>query len=176
MQLANAIVAIGPDGLSSVPKYHVTPGEVAVLVAIHGEGAVTEIEILEETTKRSNREERERLIGAYGRAKDGEDKPIVVQMFPGAAARVFETFDELGLEDICFKEAPRARKAPAPVKAVGGMTKAELLAYAKAKGIEVDAGSKKDDILQAILPPEEEAEDEDDAAIGDMPEVGNVMG
>ena len=41
--------------------------------------------------------------------------------------------------------------APAPAKALDKMTKDELLAYAKAKGIEVDAEMTKAQILEAII-------------------------
>lgn len=176
MQLANAMLSLGGDGGNQVPKFRVTAAEVAVLRAIHGDDAVTDIEILDEESKASNREELARLHEIYGNARDGENRSVVATMFPGAAARVFASFDELDLDDVFFKAkeraTPKAKKAAAdsPSKSLDDMTKEELLAEAKRRGVEVSSGDKKADILAAIEAAEGQggSDDADDDGIGDM--------
>lgn len=107
MQMLNAIVAIGGDLGNTVPKYDVTPAEIAVLRAIHGEGAVFDIEPVREE-KRSNGFELDRLRRIYGGARDTENNIIVNVLFPGAAARVFDTLDDLGLDESFMKPTARA--------------------------------------------------------------------
>lgn len=117
MQLANAMLAIGGDAGTTVPKFGITPSEVAVLRVIHGDDAVTAIEVLRETVQRSHREERERLTEKYG-AYEGEKRRsrAVEVLFPGAAARVFETFSEMELDESLFKVPPVAAPVAASVK------------------------------------------------------------
>lgn len=100
-QVANCIVALGGDTGNTVPKTNVTAAEIAVLQTIHGGDAVKEIVPTREIPA-NHRAERERLLMTY-RAKDGENRPIVDRMFPGAAARVFERLDELQLTADQFK-------------------------------------------------------------------------
>jgi hypothetical protein len=122
MKLVNIMLAVGGGRDHSFPKEGVTAAEIAVLRAIHGEDAVFDIEPTdadapgEEGGLRSNREERARLVRKYGGAKDGEGQVIVAQLFPGAAARVFEEIDELGLPEEFFKALTRAKAEPAPKK------------------------------------------------------------
>ena len=114
MQLANALLALAGDVGNTVPKFGVTPSEVAVLRFIHGEDAVTDIEVLDAEVQRSSREERERLSHAYG-ANEGERRVsrAVEALFPGIAARVFDNFEEMELDDSLFKaeRVVRGRKA-----------------------------------------------------------------
>jgi hypothetical protein len=114
MQTAHIMLDIGGDAGNQIPKRNVTAAEMAVLIAIHGESAVHDIEPTGEID-RSNREELERLHRIYGRAKNGSDQAIVDVLFPGAAARVFQTIDELGVPEEFFK--PTARAAAVPAKA-----------------------------------------------------------
>lgn len=178
MQLAN--IMLGVDGRdTTVPKYEVTPSEIAVLRSIHGEDRVFDIEPAGETA-RTGRQELQRLRIVYGSAKDGEGNRIVDMLFPGLAARAFETLAELQLDEELFKPLARAKAEPAPATAapspvanaddLDDMTKAELVAYAKTRGIEVDAGAKKADVLQAILDAQAPAGDDADDEIGEMPD------
>lgn len=95
MELASILLNIGAEGVSIVPKYDVTPSEAHVLRTIHGADAVTEIDVTGEVA-RSSRAERERLLRLYGRTdENGNNRaPVVDQLFPGIAARMFETFEE----------------------------------------------------------------------------------
>lgn len=120
MQTANIMLAIGGGRDNTIPKYGVTAAEAAVLRAIHGEDAVFDVEPLaDEATgeegSRSNRQERQRLYAVYGAALDGNGNKIVEGLFPGAAARVFENFDELDLPEEYFKATGRV-SADTPVK------------------------------------------------------------
>lgn len=115
MQTANAYVHLGGDSGTTVPKYGLTVSEIAVLQAIHGRGAVIEVEPAGEIN-RSDREEIGRLTEIYGRAMiDGPNgKVSVVQtLFPGAAARAFQTLDQLDIPEDCFKATGRMTAAPA---------------------------------------------------------------
>lgn len=94
MQTANIMLALGGDKGNTIPKIGVTAAEIPVLQALHGNDAVTEIRPTADIA-RTNREERLRLLEVYGRLRDGKDVSPVSQLYPGAAARVFERFDEL---------------------------------------------------------------------------------
>ncbi|MCH4543131.1 hypothetical protein [Ochrobactrum sp. A-1] len=108
MDVCNAMLALGGDRGNTVPKYGITAAEIAVLQAIHGDEAVTDIEVIGDV-ERSNRDELARLRQAYGRARpEGSDVSHVDTLFPGAAARVFDTVDELELDEIFFKAEKRA--------------------------------------------------------------------
>lgn len=162
METANIILALGGDNGNTVPKRGVTPAEIALLRAIHGDDAVTDIEPTgdeatnEDGRKRSNRDELSRLRSLYP-AKDGASGTRIVDiLYPGAAARVFETIDELEIDEVFFKPAervkptPKAEIKPAPTGDLDEMTKAELVAEAKRRGVEIDTSDKKDVILAAL--------------------------
>lgn len=152
MQTANVMVHIGGDHGNQVPKL-VTAAEIAVLRLIHGDDAVTDIDPLEDDNGLNNRDELARLRGIYT-TRDGEGRPLINLLFPGAGARVFETIDELGLSDSLFKPTARANakapEEPAPEKAA---TKAK-------KG-------------KAAVEPETPAAPvkDDDAEVADMPDA-----
>jgi hypothetical protein len=77
---------------------------------------------------------RQRLVETYP-ARDGENKLIVEQLFPGAAARVFVAIDELALPEEFFKASARVAAEPAPKKAAGRKS-----AAAKAPAADEDDG------------------------------------
>lgn len=114
MQTANILLAIGGDKGNTVPKYRVSAAEIALLRAIHGDEAVFDVEPLdlpavdEEGEVLTNRDELQRLKRAYQAAKiDG--KLVAEMLYPGAAARVFETLGELGLPEEYFKPVAHAK-------------------------------------------------------------------
>jgi hypothetical protein len=120
MQIANILLSLGGDNRNQVPKYDVTPAEVAVLRVIHGEDAVIDIEPLGEI-KRTNREERQRLAQIYSQVQpDGTRRsPAVDSLFPGVAARVYESFDEMDdLPEEFFKAATRVSASRTVAKPV----------------------------------------------------------
>lgn len=116
MQTATVSVAIAGDQGNTVRKTDVTPAEVAVLRAIHGDEAVFDIEPTEDVD-RGNRAELERIGLIYRTSKIfGTDNLAVQALFPGAAARVFDSFDELGLDESAFLAETRAKPKKADAK------------------------------------------------------------
>lgn len=114
MQTANILLAIGGNKGTTVPKFGITAAEIAVLRHIHGEDSVTDVEPVG-TVQRTHRDERRRLTELYGRSIEGKFRaPAVDELFPGAAARVFENLNELDLPEEFFKAATRVSAAPAP--------------------------------------------------------------
>lgn len=134
MQTANVMLSLGGDSGTQVPKYGITASEIAVLRLIHGADAVTEVEPLEDI-ERTHREEIARLAQLYGRAKvddgNGDQRSPVTVLFPGAAARTFDTIDEIGLPEEFFKPTQRmtaktvAKAEPAAEPKKKAKTKAE---------------------------------------------------
>jgi hypothetical protein len=112
MQTATVLLSLGGDHGNQIVKHDVTAAEIAVLRVIHGDEAVTDVEPTLDV-KRSNREERARLLNIYGGAKMEDNKPIVESMFPGVAARVFENLNELSLPDTFFKATGHLKAPPA---------------------------------------------------------------
>jgi hypothetical protein len=112
MQTADCLVRLGGDAGNTVPKFGLTVSEIAVLQVIHGSDAVVDVRP-RGTIERSWREERQRLVHAYGREQDGVWRaPAVDQLFPGAAARLFETFDEIEMDPEFFAASGRVSSAP----------------------------------------------------------------
>lgn len=180
MKLATIMLAIGGGRDNTIPKYDVTAAEIAVLRAIHGEDAVFDVDPSTVDAQndygraRTNREELIRLKAIYGKAQDGNGQAIVEGLYPGAAARVFEDFEELGLPDDYFRSLGRVAaraEEDAPPKP---KTKAELIAYAETRGIEVNKKGKAADIQAEIEAAENQVRpDEDDLdGIGDLPPAG----
>lgn len=179
MKLANIMLAIGGGRDNTLPKYGVTAGEIAVLRAIHGEDAVFDVEPTEADAlddngaPRKNRQELGRLKALYGKAQDGNGASIVEGLYPGAAARVFEGFDELELPDDYFKATGRVKAtAPAVAPAPKAKTKAELIAYAKTRGIDVDEKATAKAIaetIEAAEAPAPSADEDDLDGIEDLP-------
>lgn len=127
MQTANILLSLGGDHGNTVMKFQVTAAEIAVLRAIHGDESVREVEPVGHV-KRGHRQERERLVAIYGRAKDPEQKPIVEGLFPGVAARVFETLDELDLDESFYKATGRLSAQSVTVDPNSGPTVEEWVA------------------------------------------------
>lgn len=161
LQTANVVLALGGDTRNTVPKYGVTAAEIAVLRLIHGEAAVFDIEPTG-SVSRTDRQEIGRLSEIYGRQEgDRRIAPAVAELFPGAAARVFYTLDDLELPEDLFiatarqtsAPAKKAAKAPAPepeVDELDGMTLKELQALADKEQIDLTGVTKKADVLDAV--------------------------
>lgn len=116
MDLANITLHLAGDAGNTIQKFGVTPAEVAVLCVLHGDDAVVDVDIVGEVT-RTSRAERSRLLERYGRSHEGRMiAPAVEELFPGAAARVFETFGELELSEDRYKATGRAAPKAAPAE------------------------------------------------------------
>lgn len=112
MELANILLALGGDRNNTVPKYDVTPAEIAVLSAIHGVDAVFDIVPTGETVHTSFRDERERLARLYP-AKTEDSKLVVLEVYPGTAPVLHTSIESLGLDESLFKPTEHAKPAPA---------------------------------------------------------------
>lgn len=123
MQTANCLVHIGGDSGTAVPKYGITASEIAVLRAIHGPDSITEVEPAEDVN-RSDRTEIGRLHEIYSRP-DVKDGPVHT-LFPGVAARAYQTLAELEIPEEFFKAESRVKLKPAaPAKAAKSAKKAD---------------------------------------------------
>ena len=116
MQTANCFVYLGGDKGNSVPVSGATASEIAVLRVIHGDDAVHDIEPAGEV-KISHRAERSRLLEKYGARRpdrpNGEPFSEAVELlFPGAAARLFDTLEDLDLPEHLFKPIERETAKP----------------------------------------------------------------
>ena len=191
LQTANVVLALGGDARNTVPKYAVTAAEVAVLRMIHGDAAVFDVEVSGSVT-RTDRQEIGRLTELYGRQEgDRRIAPAVAELFPGAAARVFQNFDELELPDDLYiatgrqtAPAPKPKKAAEPTPAaptpadpddLGGKTLKGLQALADKEGVDLTGVTKKVDVLDAIMTARAVAarveDDEMPDETGDMPDA-----
>lgn len=115
MELANVMLALGGDRNNTVPKYGVTPAEIAVLAAIHGADAVFDVVPLEETAEISFKEERERLLRSYP-AKNEDNELIVLKVYPGVSPILHTDIASLGLEETLFKATDHAKPVEKPAK------------------------------------------------------------
>lgn len=117
MQTATILLALGGNQGNTVPKYDVTPSEVAVLQGIHGAEAVTDIHPNADEIDISDRAERSRLLERYGKFQnvDGtmKDTSPVSVLFPGVASRMFQSFDELDIDESYYKAETRVKATPA---------------------------------------------------------------
>jgi hypothetical protein len=116
MQTANIMLALGGNAGHTIQKWGVTAAEIAVLREIHGEASVFDIDP-QDDVDRSMRDERSRLLDIYGKPAGSRELSAVEVLFPGAAARVFETLDELDLDPSFYKATGRVKPKKAKVKA-----------------------------------------------------------
>jgi hypothetical protein len=112
MDIANCIVALGGDPGNTVPKYGVTAAEILVLMTIHGNEAIMDVEPCG-SIERVNRDERQRLLDTYP-ARDSGNRQIVATMFPGAGASVPEKLADLQLDESVFAATERMKPGDAP--------------------------------------------------------------
>ena len=126
MQTANIMLALGGDTGNTIQKCAVTPAEIAILRAVHGEEAVFDVEPADDI-ERSSRAELERLAREYASSRlFGTDRRAVQALFPGLGARVQETLAELELPDEAYKSTARMTAPPVakPVATPGKKGKA----------------------------------------------------
>ena len=183
MQTASILLAIGGERDMQVPKYGVTPAELMLLRALHGEEAVTDIDIYGDE-ERSNREERERLFSIYAKsdASGAFKLPVLDALFPGVSARLPSTFGELELDDAFYKaqsrktpskvdpldhdgDGAKGGSAPSTEEGYKGMTVGALKALAAERAVDLGDAAKKADIIAKL-------EEADAAAEDDAPEGG----
>lgn len=181
MEVANIVLSLAGDAGNTVPKFNVTAAEIAVLREIHGEEAVHDIEPIG-TIERTSRAERQRLTEIYGRMHEGQRRaPAVERLFPGAAARVFETIEELELPEDFFKAESRVgagistRKILEREAAEAAPVEQPVVTPFKKGAKKTKAASKKkkaDEPKPDETPAPEEAGEPDDG-IGDMDDAAD---
>lgn len=145
MQLANVMVALAGDKGNTVPKDNVTPAEAAVLITIHGEGSVFDIDILEEELDISSRDMVTSLRERY-RARNEDGDAFVDLVYPGRSPNLHRTFADLELDDSAYKATghatPETEKDDAAA-AAEAEAKAKAEAEAKAKAESADTKKSK---------------------------------
>jgi len=185
MEIANLMLALGGDMNNTVPKFACTASEIAVLRAIHGDGAVYDIEP-QGRIERTSRDERARLYAEYGRAMGRENKPIISDLFPGAASRLFEEISELGLVEEQFSpkfrqqlEAKAAAKAAKPpVEKKNTLTKKELVDFLTVEGYDVPKNatvSQLADMVEEITAKKQAAVVDEEPDLDDFTEDKTVL-
>ncbi len=139
MQTANILLAIAGERGNTVPKYDVTPSEVAVYRLLHGDDAVTDIEITGEK-KTTHKAERERLNELFARKNEEGHfiAPAVSRLFPGAAASLFDNFDDLDIPEDFYKAKGRMTPSSAKPKKAEKAEKTKEKAEAPAPVVEED--------------------------------------
>lgn len=155
MQTANILLALAGKRGETVPKYGVTPAEVAVLRFLHGEDAVYDVDVREDEVQRTNRQEIERLRQTYSyRNGDKVVSPAVSALFPGVGAQVPQKFADLELPEELFIVVTRkvdAAPAVSGERAVADMTVAQMRTYAsKFPDLDLTGLTRKEDIREAI--------------------------
>jgi hypothetical protein len=108
MDIAKCEVRLSGDLANSVPLSNVTPAEVLVLRAIHGEDSVVRIQQTG-TDRRPHKDEYERLAQKYSQSKTSDDKPVFTQIFPSAFdPRLPVSFKDIGVDTTVSADAPVA--------------------------------------------------------------------
>lgn len=128
MRLCDLTVRLNDSTGHTVRKQDVTPAEILVLQAIHGESAVVDIEPKGDA-KRTVAFEWDRLQGIYGRAADGlmdaGNGDLLERLFPGAisAKRLPVTMKDIGLGHLANPlRKSEAAQEPAPQEQDNGET------------------------------------------------------
>ncbi|CAB4120920.1 hypothetical protein UFOVP4_11 [uncultured Caudovirales phage] len=100
MQVCKLEVRLNDSPGHTVHKTDVTPAEIQVLQAIHGESAVANIQPIT-MDKRSQTFEWDRLTGIYGRAPDGlmdaGNGALLERLFPGASKKLPVSLKDIGM-------------------------------------------------------------------------------
>ncbi len=108
MRYCDVTVRLTDSPSHTVRKVGVSVAEIVVLRAIHGEGAVVEIEP-KTSDRRSATEEFERLRGLYGKPDEGlmdaGNGDLLERLFPGSmhSKRLPSTLADIGLEHLVTK-------------------------------------------------------------------------
>lgn len=98
MQLGRCIVRLGGDLNNSVLKQPVTPAEIIVLRAIHGDDAVLKIRQTGQD-RRAHAEELQRLIERYGAARGEDEQSIVAKIWPSPhGVKLPLNFKDIGVD------------------------------------------------------------------------------
>ncbi len=108
MQHADILVRINGDARHTSPRYNVSAAEINLLMAIHGDDAIVEVNQIPGSVEVDPRELLERMATFYT-AKDADDRPILASVYPGARPQLVQTIKALGLPAVAFKAVERAK-------------------------------------------------------------------
>ena len=97
MHLCKCTVLLSGEVMHQVSKINVTPAEILILKAIHGNEAVTNV-VPTTNNKRPHAEEYDRLMQIYGQTKVG-GQPVVEKLFPGASPKLPSSLKDIGLQN-----------------------------------------------------------------------------
>lgn len=154
MDYVNLQVAIGGDHGNTVPKFAVPVSELPVLLAVHGEDSLFDLEVVEapeDQEELSSAEELKRLHQIYGAVTDGEGVSILRQVYPGVGAKIVEELDALALPEGVFKvltrATPKATKEAAKQRSVKASTKSDTKAVVS-EPVKGDADAKASSVME----------------------------
>lgn len=145
MQHASCFVQLSGDLGTMIAKSPVTPAEVILIRAIHGDESVSKIELLDGGTndKSSHAQELQRLRDHYT-AMTEDGKSVIDKVFPGHAPQLPTTFREIGID---LSGPKSARRADAPEE--GQLSVADLKAQLDDWGVSYKGNASKA-VLEAL--------------------------
>jgi hypothetical protein len=110
LQAANIMVAIGGERGNTVPKYGVSATEISVLMAIHGPGAIFDVEPTDDIDVRP-KDELARIRSVY---TTDAGRAAIERLYPGVGAKPITDIDDLDLAKDDMKASGRVKAPPAP--------------------------------------------------------------
>ncbi len=108
MQHADILVRINGDARHTSPRYNVSAAEINLLMAIHGDDAIVEVNQIPGSVDIDPRDLLERMATFYT-AKDADDRPILASVYPGNRPQLVQTIKALNLPAVAFKAVERAK-------------------------------------------------------------------
>jgi hypothetical protein len=106
MEFCNVTLALAGNKDHTVTKYRISAPEIKILLAIHGDSAVSDIEIVEESSV-NLKQEKQRLFEKYAQALNEDGEPIIAKLYAGRS-EIEEAVAELELPEEFFKPTMRA--------------------------------------------------------------------
>lgn len=104
MQISSATIRLAGSLNNTVRKENLTPAEIVVLQALHGQDAIIDV-LHERDERRSHNDEYERLSAIYSpntnlSTPDGERPDIMQKLFPGAVKKLPTNLIEIGMGEV----------------------------------------------------------------------------
>lgn len=159
MQFARCFVQIGGDLGTRIAKAPVSPAEVVVLRAIHGNDSINGLELINGglNDKTPHAEEMRRLRDSYT-ATTEDGIPVIDKIFPGHSPQLPTTFREIGVDLADAAVAPAQKTAD--TNGDGQLSTSELKAELTRLGVPFKGNASKaslgalyEDALDAMREP-----------------------
>lgn len=109
MELAQIELKLDGEMFNTVVKKDVTPAEMAVYAAMHGEDCLADMQITGVNRERTVQEEIDRLDYIF---QHENAKKIISDLYPGMSPRIPVTFLSIGYDPNMFIRGPRAQDLP----------------------------------------------------------------